>query len=276
MNKGVIAVAIVIVIAVILAVKFVFLDRQRELVSPQRVESVPAPEPEKNPEEPVETGPRYPVSEIRVDAQYRSIPEVEEEPLPDLAQSDEPIREMVTGMDAGEQLDELFIFDSIIRYFVVTVDNMKREKLPQKYRIAESVPGRFMVEETGDPERFYLDPENYKRYTPFIDVAESVDLRVLVGIYSRFYPLFQEAYEELGYPDRYFNDRLIEIIDHLLAAPSVEGRIELVRPKVFYRFADPEMESLSAGQKAMIRMGPGNADRVKARLRELRALLVRD
>ncbi|MEX2525506.1 MAG: DUF3014 domain-containing protein [Gammaproteobacteria bacterium] len=274
MNRGLIATAVVIVIALILAAKFVFLDRNRELVSPQRVESVPVPE--KQQEAPVETGPRYPVSEIRVDAMYRSMPEPEEEPLPELAQSDEPLREMVAGMDAGERLDDLFIFDSVIRHFVVTVDNMTREKLPQKYRIAERVPGSFMVEETGDPDRYFLDPENYQRYTPFIEVAEVIDLSALLAIYSRYYPLFQEAYEELGYPDRYFNDRLIEVIDHLLAAPRVEGRIELVRPKVFYRFADADMESLSAGQKAMIRMGPDNAERIKTRLRELRALLVRD
>lgn len=274
MNRGLIAAAVVVVIALILAAKFVFLDRNRELVGPQRVESIPVPE--KKQEAPVKTRPRYPVSEIRVDAQHRSMPEVEEEPLPELAQSDEPLREMVAGMDAGERLDDLFIFDSIIRHFVVTVDNMAREKLPQKYRFAESVAGSFVVEETDDLDRYFLDPENYQRYTPFIEVAEVIDLSALLGIYSRYYPLFQEAYEELGYPARYFNDRLIEVIDHLLAAPRVEGRIELVRPKVFYRFADPELESLSAGQKAMIRMGPDNAERIKTRLRELRALLVRD
>lgn len=271
MNKSVIVAVIVVVIAVILAAKFVFLDQKRDLVSPQRVEDVPVPE--KRPEEPVETEPRYPVSEFRVEAQHRSMPEAEEEPLPALAQSDEPLHEFIAGMDAGDRLDDLFLFDSIIRRFVVTVDNMTQEKLPKKYRFAESVPGTFMVEESDDLERFFLDPENYERYTPFIEVTEAVNLRALVGIYSRFYPLFQEAYEELGYPDRYFNDRLIEVIDHLLAAPRVEGRIELVRPKVFYRFADPSLESLSAGQKTMIRMGPDNAERVKIRLRELRALL---
>jgi hypothetical protein len=39
---------------------------------------------------------------------------------------------------------------------------------------------------------------------------------------------------------------------------------------VFYKFADPELESLSAGQKIMIRMGPQNAEKVKAKLRALR------
>jgi hypothetical protein len=49
-----------------------------------------------------------------------------------------------------------------------------------------------------------------------------------------------------------------------------------VRPKVLYEFADPDLEKRSWGQKAMIRMGPPNERVVKAKLREIRALLVRN
>ncbi|MEJ2700374.1 MAG: DUF3014 domain-containing protein, partial [Desulfuromonadales bacterium] len=59
-------------------------------------------------------------------------------------------------------------------------------------------------------------------------------------------------------------------IDHLLAAPEVQGPIRVVRPSVRYKFADPDLEALSAGQKILIRMGPDNAAKVKAKLREIR------
>jgi hypothetical protein len=36
-----------------------------------------------------------------------------------------------------------------------------------------------------------------------------VDTRKAVALYVDLYPLFQGAYAELGYPNRYFNDRLI-------------------------------------------------------------------
>jgi hypothetical protein len=85
------------------------------------------------------------------------------------------------------------------------------------------------------------------------------------------YPLFQQAFVELGYPDGYFNDRLIEVIDHLLEAPEPKGPVKLVSPKVLYEFADPELERLSSGQKMMIRVGPENEARLKAKLREIRA-----
>ena len=89
----------------------------------------------------------------------------------------------------------------------------------------------------------------------------------------RLYPLFQQAYRELGAGDAYFNDRLVEVIDHLLAAPEVAPPIELVRPKVYWQFRDPSLESMSAGHKLMVRIGPEQSARVKAKLRELRDAL---
>ena len=120
-----------------------------------------------------------------------------------------------------------------------------------------------------------LSAANYARYTPFIHLVETTDPKTLATVYFHLYPLFQQAYEDLGYPGRFFNDRLVEVIDHLLATPEVKGPIRLVQPKVLYEFADPDLEALSAGQKAMLRLGPVNAARVKAKLQAIRALVAR-
>ena len=101
-------------------------------------------------------------------------------------------------------------------------------------------------------------------------VLESLDTRVLVKRYVESYPLFQRAYRELGFPKANFNDRLVEAIDDMLAAPDASAPVKLVRPKVLYQFEDPDLESRSAGQKIMMRMGAENAARVKAKLREIR------
>jgi len=92
-------------------------------------------------------------------------------------------------------------------------------------------------------------------------------------VYLRFYPLFQKAYQDLGYPTGYFNDRLVKVIDMLLATPQIAAPIDLVRPNVMYVYADPKVESLPAGQKLLIRMGTDNAAVVKAKLMELRAII---
>jgi hypothetical protein len=68
---------------------------------------------------------------------------------------------------------------------------------------------------------------------------------------------------------------LVAVIDHLLAAPDVEGPIPLVVTHVLYEFANSELEERSSGQKALVRMGSENAARLKARLRLLRAELMR-
>ena len=98
-------------------------------------------------------------------------------------------------------------------------------------------------------------------------------MRRLADVYLRFYPLFQRVYQDLGYPNGYFNDRLVQAIDSLLATPQPAGPIELTRPNVMYTFADPALEARPAGQKMLLRMGPENAAVIKAKLTELRAII---
>ena len=137
-----------------------------------------------------------------------------------------------------------------------------------KVRSLQPVHGAFEAVRDGDA--ITIAAGNSARYTPYVQALEKVDTKQLAGVYLRFYPLFQQAYEELGYPKAYFNDRLVAVIDHLLATPEVAGPLRLKQPKVLYEFDDPQLEALSAGQKAMLRMGPDNARRVKAKLRALR------
>jgi len=100
-----------------------------------------------------------------------------------------------------------------------------------------------------------------------------MDAVQVAAAYRHFYPLLQQAYEDLGYPGEPFHYRVIECIDDMLDAPEVGAGARLIRPKVLYEFADPGLEARSAGQKMLIRMGPENARIVKTKLRELRAAL---
>lgn len=65
------------------------------------------------------------------------------------------------------------------------------------------------------------------------------------------------------------------MIDHLLASPEVRVPVRLVQPRVFYLYADPELEARSAGQKILMRVGNESAARLKAKLREIRGELTR-
>ncbi len=191
--------------------------------------------------------------------------------LPALDASDGPLREALAGVVGADVLKRYLAPEDLIRRIVVTVDNLPRRKLPYDRLPVTTPAGGFIAD--GEGAHATLDPRNYARYTPMVDVLGTIDMRSLAQVYFRFYPLFQSAYQDLGYPNGYFNDRLIAVIDQLLATPQPAGPIELVQPHVQYHFADPALETLSAGQKILIRMGPDNAAVVKSKLSELRAAL---
>lgn len=189
-------------------------------------------------------------------------------PLPTLDNSDPMMRESVTALVGKKAFDEMVYPSALIRRIVATVDNLPRQTAPRRVMPIEPVPGTFAVlDATGEAT---IGAANSARYAPYVRVFESVDARSLVKRYVDSYPLFQRAYAELGFPNAHFNDRLVAAIDDMLAAPELSGPVKLVRPKVQYQFADPELESRSAGQKIMLRMGAENAVRVKAKLREIR------
>lgn len=193
--------------------------------------------------------------------------------LPPLDASDAIVSEEFGSVTGRGQLSALFNINDFIRRVVVTVDNLPRRQVPPRYIPTAPVSGKFTAQ--GEEGNQYLSPENYRRYSPYVKLLESVGAEGLVDVYVYLYPLFQEAYEDLGYPNAYFNDRLVEAIDDLVATPTIAGPIKLARPSVMFKYADPELEALSAGQKIMIRMGADNAARVKARLQEIRSVLMR-
>ncbi len=164
--------------------------------------------------------------------------------------------------------------EGLIRRIVVAVDNLPGGRLPLKQRPIKAVGGEFRTD--GEDDTLTLSPANYARYEPLIALAEQIDANALAALYRRYYPLFQQSWQELGYPDAYFNDRLVAVIDHLLAAEPVSGPVRLVRPNVLYRYADPALEALSPGHKILLRMGPENAERTKAVLRRWRAAIASD
>jgi hypothetical protein len=195
------------------------------------------------------------------------------QPLPALDDSTLHASEEVVALVGAPAFGELFLAQDLVRRFVATVDNLPRRELPMVQRPLRGASGLFLA--AGEEATPVIDTANYVRYEPYVRLATLLDAKAAVAAYQRFYPLMQQAYEELGYPGRYFNDRLVEAIDDLLAAPELDGPVPLTRPNVLYEFADPGLEARSSGQKILIRMGPSNARQVKAKLVEIRALLAK-
>ena len=193
-------------------------------------------------------------------------------PLPALDESDADVLGGLTELFGQQNIMRFVVPERLVRNIVVTIDNAPRELMAVNQRPIKPTPGELVT--SGPEEAMILAPENYARYEPYVAAVRTIDAKTLVSLYRGLQPLFQQAYEELGHPDASFNDRLSEVIEHLLATPNVPGQIRLVRPSVFYRYADERLEKLSAGQKLLVRMGPANAAALKAKLREIQAELL--
>jgi hypothetical protein len=194
--------------------------------------------------------------------------------LPAVNASDQLVHDSLAGLIGARPIEQFLAPENIVRHIVVTIDNLPRKKVAVELRPVKATPGSAVVTTHGDVTT--LSEQNYARYAPFVRVVKAVDAKNFADVYFRLYPLFQKAYEDLGYPDKYFNDRLVKAIDDMLHAPELEGPIPLVQPKVFYELADPDLEERSAGQKLLIRMGPANARIIKEKLRALRAEVVKN
>lgn len=203
---------------------------------------------------------------LQLDAQAR-------EPLPAIDDSDAAIGERLAGLFGRDAWPALFRPERLLRRIVATIDNLPRREAPVGMWPLKPAPG-WLATRSRDG-GVSVAPENARRYAAYVAWVERIDAERAVAFYLHFYPLFQEAYEALGFPGAYFNDRLKVAIDDLLATPEPPEPPALVPDNVRFRFADPALDRRSAGQKLLLRLGAENTRIVKAKLRELLRALAR-
>jgi len=228
-----------------------------------------------------------PTSDDVTISERRDIPviELEEIPLPPLHRSDGYLREKLVDVVGEEPVEQFFVTDAIAARAVATVDALGSRQVPENLRVMAGPAGEFealpdpdprreILDEAGDPLPQYLSSSaNSDRFLPFVELLESIDIEQAAADYRRYYPLFQQAWQEQGYTDSDFGDRLKAVIDELLATPEVPEPYRLIKPEAVYLFVDPELENLSSGQKILLRMGSDNAARVKSVLAKLRQVI---
>ena len=205
-------------------------------------------------------------------------------PLPAFDQADAYVADALTELLGRKAVLSFLSTDGFAGRLAATVDNLDRPFVAARLWPVNPSPARFQTTPAADAA--LISADNAKRYAPFVQFVASVNSAQAVALYRRLYPLFQHAYEELGYPGKYFNDRLVQVIDHLLETPEpagplavrlteVKGPIPSATPWLRYEFVDPALEARSAGQKILLRMGPAHTRQLKAKLAEMRALIAR-
>jgi hypothetical protein len=266
---------LVIAVAVIVAAGGAFLWWQRNHPPPAPIAAAPvapAPAPPAPPPpEPAAPAIRYPVPPAQPARGG----------LPSLDDADRYVTSALVELLGRKPVSSFLHIDGFVRGFVATVNNLATETATSQLWPVKQTGGHFETERHGGD--VVASSRNADRYAAFVRFAEGVDTQRAVALYVRLYPLFQSAYEELGYPGKYFNDRVIEVIDDLAATPTIAGPIKLKQIKIdgsapasggLYLYEDPALEMRSAGQKILLRMGRENASALLAKLRDVRQRLV--
>jgi hypothetical protein len=186
--------------------------------------------------------------------------------LPTLDQSDAVVRELVARLSSHPQLARWLVTDDLVRRVAGVVGNVAWGEDPRTHLPFLRPSAPFRVHQAG--ETAIVDPSSFERYDLAVEVFTSLDAPGTAALYRRLRPLLAEAYGELGYPGTW-DEAVRNAVRVVLATPAVPEQTELARDVVTYHYLDPDLEALAPAQKLVLRAGPGNAERLKAKLREL-------
>ncbi|NSY34615.1 DUF3014 domain-containing protein [Pseudoalteromonas sp. JC28] len=271
--------AAIVVLALIIVAVFVLAQKDTPSTENQKVkQDIVVPEQTETPlvNTARETPPEQVVEpEVTLPPQREQIEPEQVEPvepevtLPPLSQSDTEIKEAVSNY-LSNQAVKLLADDDVIRRTVVYVDNLAKGKVAENHAPVVKPQDGFSVI---DDDIIITDPNSYERYTPYVAMFDTMSTAQVVRLYDQYKPLFEEAYEEIGYEGDAFNGTLTDAIDELLATPIPDTALPLVKDSVTYKYAYAEWEQLSPAQKQFLRMGPENMKKVKKRLEEIKIAL---
>lgn len=192
-------------------------------------------------------------------------------PLPSLDNSDMLVTQKAKELSWLPSLSEHLISKDLVRNFVTFADNLSRGDLAAKYSPLAKPVQKFSVNEIN--QEMYIDPVSYKRYDVYVDMFNSLNADMAMEHLQQLMPLLDEAYMELGYEQGTFITTLENALEEMLSAPVIRNPIKVVAPSAMYKYADPQLESLSEVQKLMLRMGPDNITKLRPKLQQLQISL---
>jgi len=268
---------VIILVGGALVVGAFYVAKQWRRPAPNAPTPVTQPAPESDPPASLDAGPGKPTVAHPVPASGAAHHE-----LPSVDQSDAYVGRVLNELVGRKAVASFLNLDGFARRFVATVNGLASDSASAERWPVRQTPGRFEIDARDGG--VFVSPRNAARYGPFVTFVEAIDSRKAVAAYVAAYPLLQRAYEELGEPIPYFNDRVVIVIDDLLATPDIAEPVRVKHIEAdgaspspsaakLYVYADPSLETRTVGQKILIRLGPDNARRLKAKLSELRALL---
>jgi hypothetical protein len=223
------------------------------------------PQADPAPASPVTTVPDRP-ADLTDDVDFRAEPPPPLD-LPEMDESDDFVRGLVTRLSSRPQLAGWFVSDDLVHRFVVAVVNLSGGMSPASELTDLAPEGAFGTLDSGNGE--IIDPASYRRYDRAAETFASVDTRGTAQLFHQLYPLFEEAFRSLGIRDLSFEDAFARAVRNVLAVDVLDAPYAVELEEGVYVFADPDLESRSDAEKHLMRMGPENARLVQAKVDEL-------
>ena len=194
-----------------------------------------------------------------------------EDPLPRLEESDDAVRDAVGDIPLGTAGQQYLIPGNIIERSASVVYLMAQGDVPYKLLPVSRPKAAFSISDDGT--QVVTDPAGFERYNALTQWLQSLDLESLLSSLEWFIPLFREAWSYYGEDPAAFDMAVVMTLDLVIATPEVDlSEARLIRKEAVWIFEDPAIEGLAPIQKQVLRMGPENAEIVKAKATEARGL----
>lgn len=185
-----------------------------------------------------------------------------------LENSDGQVRAALS--DFAPKLVQWFTPEEQIRKWVTLVNQVAEGKLPDKNRPFDYAMPAYKALQKGDNLR--PDPANYRRTEQLINAITEIPVERLVHYYHAWKPALDNAYAELGGGNG-FDKRLRLAIRRVIATRPLPPDMDLVRPVVYYKYADPQLEQANDIEKLTWRLGPENTKHLQEYLRRFEQLM---
>ncbi|MGK0501429.1 DUF3014 domain-containing protein [uncultured Alteromonas sp.] len=262
-----------VIIVVILALVF-WPSKEEEPVAPEpEVIQPDAEAPVEEVPDVFETKPAPPPLELEEPDEVPPMPEpVEPDPEP-LDVSDPAIKSSLLDISTAtdDSVNRMIVNEGLLQRFVVSVTNLANDEMAPNHQLLTPPEQTFRVYSQAGKQ--WIDAASYKRYTPYVNMLESFESEALLGMYDIYKGDIQDKYAEIGDLNKNFNEVVLDAIDQLLDTPEVPVPVEVYTDSVTYKYTDPRLENLNEPQKQLLRTGPDNMRRIKAKLREIKVLL---
>ncbi|WP_218419054.1 DUF3014 domain-containing protein [Alteromonas lipotrueae] len=262
-----------VIIVVILALVF-WPSKEEEPVAPEpEVIQPDAEAPVEKVPDVFETKPAPPPLELEEPDEVPPMPEpVEPDPEP-LDVSDPAIKSSLLDISTAtdDSVNRMIVNEGLLQRFVVSVTNLANDEMAPNHQLLTPPEQTFRVYSQAGKQ--WIDAASYKRYTPYVNMLESFESEALLGMYDIYKGDIQDKYAEIGDSNKNFNEVVLDAIDQLLDTPEVPVPVEVYTDSVTYKYTDPRLENLNEPQKQLLRTGPDNMRRIKAKLREIKVLL---